>query len=123
MSEASPTSGQRQLQRKNRSAERVRLVATATRKRRAGSKRTGAFLRGWAERGEEVDGGAEDGLVVLVDGVGAGADDTVVLARVGVADADDFDLGAERVAGAGLGPVGVATPFSMAASPSNTMGP
>ena len=57
------------------------------------------------ERGEEVDGAAQDDLVALVVGEGAGADDAVVFARVGVADADDLDLGADGVAGAdGHGP-------------------
>src|SRR6185437_629555 len=53
-----------------------------------------------AKRGEEVDRAAEDDLVVLVEGEGAGANDAIVLARVRLADADHLDLGVDGVAGA-----------------------
>src|ERR1017187_3639023 len=144
MSEASPTSGQRQLQRKKSRAETVRLTARAARKRRNGvalktraglgggmgrirgsfpfgcapgqddnilgsaradSKGTCDWLHCVPARGEEVDGGAEDDLVALVVGQGAGGDDAVALAGAGEADADDFDFRADGVVGADrLGP-------------------
>src|SRR5258708_204090 len=52
------------------------------------------------ERREEVDGGAHDDFVALVEGQAACADDAELLARLGLAHADHFDLAADGVAGA-----------------------
>jgi len=49
MSEASPTRGQCQLQMKKRSAETVRLMARARRKRRAVRVYARARLAGWMD--------------------------------------------------------------------------
>ena len=55
-------------------------------------------LGAWSDRREKVDGRAHDDLVALVEGEAAGADDAVLLARVGETDAYNLDLSKRRAA-------------------------